>query len=834
MGPMKTGFVLTCRPAENRTVALSHWGETGKAAGLLMDKFSLTFFAGVTGTKPIPRDFTWQELAEAFGKHEIAPDNAKSRQDMFMPGPSSGRKLADLQSLHVIPLDFDGCTLDQVRHIGAKIADKAHIFYTSWSNFVSEDETGKLKFRLILRPNRPITPQEWPPFFHRFNALLGSYADPAGARASQPYFVPSAPTPRRAIATAADGKAIDVDAILALPAPVTLANVTEIPGKITREAVETLAHTLKNQRRSPKLKKTGIALEAILEGRAFADLGDRDNTLTSATYWLVEKFHTATNSEIYQYFASSIDAMAGEPGAPTKDTVLAKLDSARVAIARKIAEQEDEDQEILAEYCEKATNGERSTPYTDEEIEAWAAEAGISPKKFLSSRLIVALGRRYSFFVNGHYTDFFDADVKEAAALYLAPFGSRVALNTVDANGNIKARAIGKLVIDYGTWVFNVAYDLNATGPRLDGETLILPVARRALKPTCHPEIDAWLLALGGEKLRKWVSNVPKTDKALSLLYLHGRRAIGKSLLLAGLARIWKNGAFTDAAEILVNDFNSNLKRNPLIAADENLPAKYTWAGGRSGPIRKLITTETHNINEKFKPPQQLLGNVRIVLTANNGDLLNFRSEDLSPQDAAALAERVLYIRCTDDAAHYLDKLPQAQKESWVRQDKIAEHCLWLADQYEVEDTRIQCPGEIGKIQSNSILDNTHTSDLCYWLIQYIVDRGRRYENQNKGGKVPEKGVLLYDDPDHILVRSEALMNGWLFYQDENSKIPNMHTLRKAIQRICPEESQKRMFLPTGERPRYWRVRVDLLKEWSDQNLVSSPEEIDEILGAPF
>ncbi|MBZ4336441.1 VapE domain-containing protein [Corallococcus sp. AS-1-12] len=136
--------------------------------------------------------------------------------------------------------------------------------------------------RLIMPLSRPVLPREWPTVRAAAEAMLRVPVDPATKDLSRIYFLPDAPEGAECFAESAEGKPLDVDALLAsartrpllaVPPPVAPSSpVDSESGALDMQHLSTLL-----RRHARPENKALIA--RVLRGEALAPIGSQDTTL---------------------------------------------------------------------------------------------------------------------------------------------------------------------------------------------------------------------------------------------------------------------------------------------------------------------------------------------------------------------------------------------------------------------------------------------------------------------------------------------------------------------------------------------------------------------------
>lgn len=226
-------------------------------------------FRGKKDSAPASGEASWETIVNQFRKPRAAtclPGTCAREKCVQKNGLSwspatwpegSKRKKKEVDAVHLLVIDLDHLTDEQLVDAIGKFAPYRHIVHASHS-----DRPGDRCLRVIVALTRPVLGSEWPRFWRAAITTLAVPADPAPKDAGRLYFMPSRPTGMTDYdATGAgyhfaehDGAPLDVDAILASappepeprpPAPRAEIPVRATPPATTEEAeiaaVETIA-----------------------------------------------------------------------------------------------------------------------------------------------------------------------------------------------------------------------------------------------------------------------------------------------------------------------------------------------------------------------------------------------------------------------------------------------------------------------------------------------------------------------------------------------------------------------------------------------------------------
>lgn len=231
-------------------------------------------------------------------------------------------------------------------------------------------------------------------------------------------------------------------------------------------------------------------------------------------------------------------------------------------------------------------------------------------------------------------------------------------------------QAVEKVVYDYR--VENTTYDL-------EERTVRCAALRRmpASRAKFHPEIDHWLRTLFEdhyERVAQWIASCSHLDRLAPCLYIVSSPVGGKGLLFNGLARLWGCSSPVPMAEV-ISDFNEKQVECPLVYTDEGFPAGLEFTRFRS-----MVSDHDRRVNRKGLAKVDVCGCTRNAVGANNNGVLRWaRHGELTHNDQQAIAERLLVVECSDEAAARAKALLyDAPVHAWA-EGLIAEHALWLA-----------------------------------------------------------------------------------------------------------------------------------------------------------
>ena len=814
-------------------------------------------------THEIPQsvELMWDEFCEANAEHVTdhgfgADEDAKKRCPLFSPAefvPDASRHDSNVIRLHMAVLDADEISDAELATLLDAISPYDAFVYTSWKHHKTAHE-GKHRVRVCFPLTRTVSVPEWPAFWSRLVVHFGNMADGKCGNPSRFYFEPYAPpgTDGDNWTLRNEGAPLDVDVILALPAPDgpvgrshgtaptvldrlkskaaaapvgasgPLGNAPAAPPPesevLTKSHLSALELKLK-RRASAHAHVCADALHKIQKGLDFAEEGARDDTLFRVIGELLRAYPTLTADSVCELLRPSLELMAArKAGAPTLDVVRDKIAREREIQAQVRAVQGTQRDAELSQRIREAFQGTREAPYTPQEIEALAQDAGLTVAEF-RKHWIYQKGLSYYLRVG---EDIRGPKVKgeltKCATVLLAPATTAgVDTYTLTPQGQAIPKSPEQLVEDYGTPVAQVTASLIAQASYYDRATssiveAVCPI-RKDLDPHQDAEVSEWLECFAGdnfERLNDWLALLPDLSEPLPALYLDGPPGAGKSLFAEGIARLWTTDQATKL-EVLAKSFNSQITSCPVAFADEYMPAEYKGDKG-TGRLRELIAGRSRPLTRKYLPDATLVGAIRLVIAGNNDSLIS-AEEQLTENDIQAIVDRILYLEIAHEASAYLACLPDLGK-SFRFGDRIARHVLWLSqNRAVVRQGRFGIRGEAGKLHRTLTVSSGSRSAVCNWLAGALA----QWDSLTSRAKIGR--ALRVTDSGELWVNAAALVEGWNVVTT-NAKPPSTRKIGQAVSSL----SDNRRVQHKGINFRV--IRLDLLAQWCDETGYMSGGEV--------
>jgi hypothetical protein len=665
------------------------------------------------------------------------------------PDGKGWRKNSHVIGMGCLVFDIDHVTRAELEAICLKIdaTGYAAILHSTHShNPDLEDDCA----RIVLPVTRELTPAEIKPTRDAVQNALGFRADENTKDLVRLYYFPSRPDGGPAYMFAhVEGKAVEpVGPMASAPAgagsflsslgvAATRGEAMPPPaskvGVLSTEPVDMDRARSRLSAYARGHDEKHALVRRVLNQEKLADSGGRDNAVQSAAGAIAYTIPDVPIGAMLEIMTPSLAQMDPPEAGDWISIARDKLERAWERWDRE-RQRKQEQTEIAKAFMrrvsaesdpDEAGNGgsDGTGPFDEARVRAWAEKHHTTLEGFRKRWIIRHHGGNWVF-CNGYYRSALrDEDLLISLMRDLAR--APVTLMTEDANGNSKPRPLMSICLDYGEVARCVSASLALQESYYEPETetfheAVAPI-RRTLRPIYDAEIHEWLALGGGDKLLDWIAAVSDLEKSASALYWHGPKGIGKNVLADGLARLWHTGGPTEFRNVVGTAFNDALTRCPLIFADEGLPKTDTIVD----EIRKLIGSSDRNLNRKFMPIVPLTGNVRLMIAANNANAVIATGAELEREDIAALAERLLIIGATDEAAKYLESFRQSRGHNyikeWVRDDRIAQHALWLGENRTVDETKRFIasdvpPATLDRLLAGTVITEAVLEFLCRFL----------------------------------------------------------------------------------------------------------------------
>ncbi len=406
-------------------------------------------------------------------------------------------------------------------------------------------------------------------------------------------------------------------------------------------------------RDSPKTRGLGLSLRTLAEGRSFGQPGERDTAMYALCRTMAEAWPAADREAIVALFRPSLTEMDLDLDVEA-DKVREKWDRLTADAAADVSREE------------RAAAAKRRAAWRWIGQDSEASAEPIWP-------LVVHHGR--SYFVRVGETDFAGPWIRED----LSP----AVLGALSELYGLPIPDVGQLLARHGSRASELRRALGARTNTLtpDGAVLIATAQMRTDLVPCRSEaVEAVVREIGGryhEQLVWWLAGLLRTDVPCRALVLSGERGTGKSLLLAGLGRLWPEGA-AKMRDVLGKRFNGESARSWLAVADDDTSDSESGEALASF-LREGVTDRVQRLERKFHEVSRVVGCMRYAVATNDPFELvrGAVSYKLNAESLDAFADRLLHV-----------PVPNTAKDCWSRAgttgdelvegDAIAKHVLWL------------------------------------------------------------------------------------------------------------------------------------------------------------
>jgi hypothetical protein len=822
----------------------------------------------------------WPVLRDAllasyeFRAHDGTPQGLKDAKlscPMISPATfvdGARKEEANVTGVHWLMLDFDDVQPAAFTAALGKLESEgiAAFSYSTWSQ-PEAAHAGLVRARVGMPISRPCTPLEWRTVYYAALAKYG--ASGTDSRCSDPsrfYFVPALPagTEWAASTWRATGQGVvDVDTLVReygrTHEGIARRAVTAGMDPIPRDALVRLERKLNKSLRTEDIR-AGQFLRAALDGHGFAVMGQRHAAKLTLSMFIARAFPTGNPSQIAEYFRTSFDLMRdGSEREDPCDKFAGLLESAQSKVFADIAEVAQAQVLLAQTNVVKAWEGQgiaRDTPYTEAEYIAATKALGLMHPSELKSRWVVQCGDWvHILFLHPDGPRYLPpaskTNVHTSIAQNLAPaatFGFTA--HRLDKNGAPVPKTLEQFVTEYGRVVHHSEMSMLAPASYLDARRSCLVEATTPLvklEPEYDEEIDEWLALLAGDanpqfvaskaarftkasRLCDWLAVVTDLSKPAPAVFFKGGPGSGKTLFAEGLARLWGAKTPTGLRHVIGNsDYNQALVRCPLILGDEKVPETFRGEP-KTEELRELITKSTFELNRKFRDIVTLEGSIRLILAANNFNMIA-RKGEFTPEDAQALADRFILIEPNPLAVEYLkQKGARAFTDTWTDGLRFARHVHWLRAHNEAgirpieRGTRLYVPGDAALLTDALQTATRVPWSICFWLWSFLRNQAV-HVSSSTGRPLAAIVARQQGGASALWVSSEHLVQSWDHYL-QGERPPPRETLLGAIRNVTVPRTDARLRRDVRgpvhspgrtQRVEYSRVRLEALVQWAER-----------------
>lgn len=447
------------------------------------------------------------------------------------------------------------------------------------------------------------------------------------------------------------------------------------------------------------------AYPVCFEYRPIADVGGRDSAiqeLVGLTCKILHDTALVTPELVYSLFLPSVEQL--EPDAQTPCWLTVLWAAVLKWWAREEAKQEYEAQQERERVAASQTLQDRVLSG----YRSWCDRPELMDDdnvaiEWVRAHSIAATSSGKSFYVLGP-NGFFDqvpcsggmlaTRIRELGMDSFIPIEQETQQGTSGVPERDIIRKYATIVSEIEGLVYGQGCTIRNVGHPSATFMQLLYSRRTDLTPTYSPEVNQWLMHLGGdrfEELCEWISLALAFEEGpICALSIAGKPGCGKKMLVQGLAECITTQAIAGGEEM--GQFQSQLMRTPFLWINEGFP---TIQGARhpADTFRALVGGDPMSMRRLFRDSIIVRNPVRMVFAANNVDVIQLLTagRDLTPDDKEALAVRLFHIDATRTQASLWLKMQgglaftSAKGRRWIRGDHgapsdyvVAKHFMWL------------------------------------------------------------------------------------------------------------------------------------------------------------
>jgi hypothetical protein len=512
-----------------------------------------------------------------------------------------------------------------------------------------------------------------------------------------------------------EGRLLDIKAFEAAPAP----RATRIRGPVSRSRSrmpsqeECMECWEEEGKRGPRQSAFITSAKKALKGLPYHDIifgetplpdTNRNNYLMRMLGVLIPALIPFRASEVQIFSLLYNPLIRLEPDEGTPDWHEHVWGALKDIYAREAAKLGEDEQQRLAE----AVRGGEVIQSMVKGMSEWcdAEELKGTPEQaaeFVKQRVFANMGKYYyPLLENGYYGPLCLVQTQLVPRIRKTYLAGIVDTFRMGAQGKLVSVPVNDVVNEHSTCVHEVRMTpLQTEGGtvfNMDGEKpiLTLPMYRRRadLQGVFDPDVDGWLRAWfedNYDAVAKWIGYaLAFEDGPICALSITGPAGTGKKLLASGLSECLTDPEYATGEDV-TGTFNGKFLQTPFLHINEGWP-KTATGKSPSDVFKGMTAGDAISVREIYKPRVNVLNPIRMILTANDHDLLYelTRGKDLSPESRDAIGQRILHFDTGDGAVEYLRRLggtgfTSSPGSRWIRGDNgepsdyvVAKHFLWL------------------------------------------------------------------------------------------------------------------------------------------------------------
>lgn len=453
--------------------------------------------------------------------------------------------------------------------------------------------------------------------------------------------------------------------------------------------------------RCKKLLRGATCYEAIYEGKPLAEPGSRHKTIHKAVGECCNRLFLMdgiTPEKIYALLYKPVSDFI--PDMQTRDWTRALWQAVLSVWQKELGKEAARQHEIETQKAGAALVLQRIR----EGMRQWSTAAELALEDeygdhWLRQRLIFVNTKGHGWIINRDGQVHFDCITsRDVFPVLIKQHGLQQAIpiERLSNKGYIPI-PVNEILKSHARLISAVEYHCSPIGNSIkdiDGKypiVRLVPYERRKdLTPTYSAYVDQWLQYLFGEHYDiavAWLAWALAIEEGpICALSVRAAPGVGKKMLAQGLAECFTHGKC--AGDRVFTRFNDELLDSPIIHINEGMPKMPPGGASIADTFRKLVGGDGTKVEAKFSALVYVTIPFRILITANNAEVIATLSEhrDLSIEDQQALGQRLLHYNLGPEAAHWLKSKGGAKfTAGWIAGDAgdpsdftVAKHFMWL------------------------------------------------------------------------------------------------------------------------------------------------------------
>ena len=341
---------------------------------------------------------------------------------------------------------------------------------------------------------------------------------------------------------------------------------------------------------------------------------------------------------------------------------------------------------------------------------------------------------------------------------------------------------------------------------------------RDDILPEWSEDVEEWMRITFGkhfEEVCAWVGHALAFEAGpICALSIDAPPGIGKKLLVSGLAECITTKTTADARE-LTGRFQNQILTTPFLVINEGLPRLGRDGGADpADSFRAMVSGDTMKIEQKGKGIISVHNPMRVVITANNDDILKqlYKHRVLSQSDREALGRRILHLQLDEAGERWLRgrggmDYTARDGRRWIRGDDgsqsnwlVAKHFLYLHQNRPPvrKGNRLLMEGNPrGELVEQMAISTAGTSDILETMLQMLEQQ------------VLPEGIEIHKG--EIYVTALGVRNFFVALRPFATP-PNMDAISKCVRGVSKDmASVARQVGRQEKRTRCWKINKKIL-----------------------